>query len=166
VKALDWVIDGIRAHLMKWKALAGQHLNANIITDNVWIGGVNSPELILSEGFNAVVDLREGDTDKYRKFLEDHGVDYLNVKIPDRGHASPEVLSQIVEWIKEKVRRGEKILVHCNLGRGRAALVAAAYLVSKGVKPEEAINIVKKKRQVTFINGRQKRALYEFASVI
>lgn len=166
LKTLDLVIGGIRARLMKRKALAGLHLNANMITEDVWVGGVNSPELIVSEGFDSVVDLREGDTDDYRRFLEDHGIDYLNVKIPDREGASPEVLFKIVNWIKEEVQRGKKILVHCNLGRGRSALIAAAYLVSNGAKPEEAMDMIKKRRRVTFINDRQKQALYEFAGVI
>jgi len=165
LKALDLVIGGIRARLMKRKAQAGLYLNADMITENLWIGGVNPPELIISEGFNAVVDLREEVTDDYRKFLESHGVDYLNVKIPDREGASPEVLSKIVGWIEKKIREGKKILVHCNLGRGRSALIVTAYLVSNGMRPEEAMDIIKKKRRVVFINDQQKKALYEFANV-
>jgi len=164
LKILDLLIGGVIARFMKYRALAGLCLNADLIRDNIWVGGVNPARLILSEGFNTVVDLREEDVSEYRKMLKDHYVDYLNVKIPDKDGASPEVLSQIVKWIHEKVGKGRKILVHCNLGRGRSALVVAAYLVSNGLRPEEAMRIIKKRRRVTFINDRQRKALLEFAN--
>jgi len=160
---LDLLIGWVRARLMRQRALAGLGLNANMVTEKLWIGGLNSPALILSEGFNAVVDLREKDTDDYQMFLKRHGVDYLNVKIPDGKGAPPTILSEIIKWIKEKIRDGKKVLVHCNLGRGRSALVAAAYIVSMGVSPEEAVKIIKSKRSVIFLNDAQKQALYIFA---
>lgn len=166
MRLLDLVIGGIHARLAKLWALIGLHLNADRITDNIWIGGLNSPRVILSEGFNVVMDLREEATDDYRSSLENHGIDYLNVKIPDREGASTKLLSWIIKQIDERVQRGEKILIHCNLGRGRSALVAAAYLVSKNHEPEEAISLIKKKRRVTFLNNQQKQALYEFANAL
>ncbi|RLI13476.1 hypothetical protein DRO35_00125 [Candidatus Bathyarchaeota archaeon] len=157
------LIGAVRARLMKWRALVGLGINANMVMEKLWIGGLNSPALILSEGFNAVVDLREKNTDDYRIFLENHGVDYLNVKIPDGGGASPMILFEIVKWIREKIMGGKKVLVHCNLGRGRSTLVVAAYIVSTGISPEEAVKIIKSKRSVVFLNNEQKQALYVFA---
>ena len=166
MRFLDLVIGGIHARLAKMLALIGLHLNADRVADNLWIGGLNSPRVIFSGGFDVVIDLREEATDDYRRSLENHGIEYLNVKIPDREGASPKLLSWIIKQIDERMRRGEKILIHCNLGRGRSTLVAAAYLVSKNQKPEEAISLIKKKRRVTFLNNRQREALHNFADAI
>jgi len=127
-ETLDLVIGGIKARLLKYMGLAGLLFNANMITNNIWVGGLNSPRTIISEGFNTVIDLREEDAGSYQS--------------------------------------GKKILIHCNLGRGRSILVAAAYLVSKGLKPNEAINKIKSIRSVSFLNTQQREALYEFAKAI
>ncbi len=148
---------------MKLRAVSGSRPNTNEITENVWVGGVNSPELVVSQNFDVVFDLREIDDSKYRNFLKNHDIEYVNVKVPDRYGAAPEVLSQIVGLINEKVGEGRKILVHCNLGRGRSTLVVAAYLVNQGLSTEDAIRKIKEKRNVTYLNERQRRALSDFA---
>lgn len=151
---------------MKWRALFGDYANLNMIFDNVWIGGVNSPERVVERGFDAVLDLREEDDLHYRGFLKERGVEYLNVKVADRHGASPEVLSRIVKWLDEKVSKGEKVLVHCNLGRGRSSLAVAAYLVSRGLSPEDALRKIKGKRSVTYMNSRQTQALLDYYEAV
>jgi diacylglycerol kinase (ATP) len=165
LKLLDLVLGALQARLMQWKALSGTRPNIDQVIGNIWIGGANSPELIVNQGFNAVLDLREEDSQAYRGFLEEHGVDYLNLKIPDRHGISAKDLSKIVEWLEEKDKKGDKVLVHCNLGRGRAALVVAAYMVHEGAKPEEAIKKIKEKRKVAYLNSQQQQALNEFSKV-
>lgn len=163
--ALNLVLGAILARLMKWLAFARLHPNMNRITRNMWIGGANNPRLVISGGFHAVLDLRINDDTKYRKYLEKNGIDYMNVKIPDGYGASPKVLSRIVEWLTSKVRKGEKVLVHCNLGRGRAALAIAAYIVSEGATPDDAMKTLKERRRVTFFNAQQREALQQFSSI-
>jgi len=165
-KTLDLVIGGIKARLLKYMGLAGLLFNANMITNNIWVGGLNSPRTIISEGFDTVIDLREEDAQKYRDILKKHEIEYLNIKIPDGMGAPPNVLFEITKLIMKRVRDGKKILIHCNLGRGRSILIAAAYLVSKGLKPDEAINKVKSIRSVSFLNTQQRETLYEFAKAI
>ncbi|RLI45565.1 hypothetical protein DRO64_02320 [Candidatus Bathyarchaeota archaeon] len=165
-KTLDLVIGGIKARLLKYMGWAGLLFNANMITNNIWVGGLNSPRIIISEGFDTVIDLREEDVRNYQFILEKHGIEYFNLKIPDGMGASPDVLLEVTKLIMKRVKDGKKILIHCNLGRGRSILVAAAYLVSKGLKPNEAINKIKSIRSVSFLNTRQREALYEFARAI
>jgi len=150
---------------LKYMGLAGLLFNANMITNNIWVGGLNSPRTVISEGFDTVIDLEE-DAQKYRAILKKHGIEYFNIKIPDGMGAPPNVLFEITKLIMKRVRDGKKILIHCNLGRGRSILIAAAYLVSKGLKPDEAINKVKSIRSVSFLNTQQREALYEFAKAI
>ena len=166
MKAFDLVVGAILARLLRWMALAHLHPNMNRITRNIWMGGANNPDLIISKEFDTVLDLRKKDNLKYRSKLENCGIRYLNINIPDKHGASSEVLLRIVEWLVERVRREEKVLVHCSLGRGRAALAIAAYLVFKGMVPEEAIKRVKGRRRVTFVNARQIEALQEFSNSI
>jgi len=165
-KTLDLVIGGIKARLLKYMGLAGLLFNANMITNNIWVGGLNSPRTIISEGFNTVIDLREEDASSYQSILKKHGIEYFNVRIPDGMGAPPNVLFEITKIIMKRVKDGKKILIHCNLGRGRSILVAAAYLVSKGLKPDEAIDKIKSLRSVSFLNAQQKGALYEFAKTL
>ena len=161
--SLDLIIGAIKARIHKWSARAGVSLNANQITDKIWMGGLNSPKKMASEGFTAVLDLREEDHPHYRNSLENDGIRYLNIKIKDGEGAPPDVLEGIVEWLEEMKNTGYKTLVHCNLGRGRGALAIAAYLIREGYSVKEAIDLIKKRRNVTYINENQLKALREFS---
>ncbi len=162
----DLVFGGVHARLMKMRAILGSRPNMNKITDHVWVGGLNKPKLIVSQNFSVVLDLRETNDLNYQNFLKNHDVEYLNIKVPDCNGAPPKVLSQIVSLIDEKVNEKRKILVHCNVGRGRSALAVAAYLVSQGLSPEEALKTIKEKRSVTYLNERQMQALTDFADTL
>lgn len=166
MKTFDLLIGAIIARLQRWIALARLHPNMSKITRNIWIGGANSPELITSKGFDAVLDLRARDDDGYRTSLEDCGIVYLNIKISDGHGASPYTLLRIVEWLVDRSNKGEKLLAHCNLGRGRAALATAAYLMYEGKTPEVAIKTIKERRRTTFFNERQREALEKFSEMI
>lgn len=157
------VVGGVQARLMRMQAISSSHLNANEITENIWVGGANSPELVAKQNFSVVFDLREFDDSKYVDVLKSHGIEYINVKILDHYGASPEILSQIVAEISQKVSEGKKILVHCNLGRGRSTLVVAAYLISQGMSPEDAKRKIREKRSVTYMNEKQRKALNDYA---
>lgn len=156
---IDLITGAIRARFKKLLSLIRLRLNANQITDNVWMGGVNPPDLIIKSGFEVVLDLREGDYTDYKSLLERNGIEYLNIKIPDGQGASPETLSRIVDWLKARTSQGKKTLVHCNLGRGRAALATASYLTDKGATIDNAIQKMKKKRSETYLNTTQVETL-------
>lgn len=164
LKTLDLLWGAILARLYKWIALAGLRPNMNRVTRNIWVGGINHPDLIASEGFDAVLDLRTRDAAEYRASLEKSGIEYLNIKIPDDHGAPPDVLLRIVEWIANRTEKEKKILVHCNLGRGRAALATAAHLVHEGATTERGIKTIKEKRRVTFLNAKQNAALDKFSN--
>jgi len=160
------VIGAVKARILKWSAIAGLTSNMNQITDNIWMGGQNNPRKIVSEGFKAVLDLREKDDLQYKKSLEDYGIHYLNIKINDGEGAPPHILKSIAEWLQEKKESGQKTLVHCTLGRGRGALATAAHLIHQGESVEEALNLIKNRRSVTYMNDKQLKALKIFSEQI
>jgi protein-tyrosine phosphatase len=49
--------------------------------------------------------------------------------------------------IRQRLRAGEDVLVHCKGGLGRAGMMAARLLVELGVQPEEAIHRVRRARK-------------------
>lgn len=49
--------------------------------------------------------------------------------------------------IREMLRAGEDVLVHCKGGLGRAGMIAARLLVELGMDPEEAIRSVRRVRK-------------------
>lgn len=63
---------------------------------------------------------------------------YLHLPTVDDEPPTLEQLRQGVAFIAEEVARGGGVYVHCGAGVGRAAAMAAAYLVSTGLTPDEA----------------------------
>ncbi|UCC33594.1 MAG: dual specificity protein phosphatase family protein [Candidatus Bathyarchaeota archaeon] len=163
VEIWDLVIGAILARLYKLLSLLRLHPNMNRVTENIWVGGANHPSFIVENGFDAVVDLRERDDGEYTSYLEKSGVEYLRRPTPDGSGMHPRDLLATVEWIAARAKRGEKVLIHCSLGRGRAALAASSYLVYSGLDPKAALGLVKEKRRVTYLNGHQKEAFGLFA---
>lgn len=58
---------------------------------------------------------------------------------------SPAVLYELAEWVNEKRAIGP-ILVHCQAGLNRSALVAGLALVLGGMTPDDAIALLREKR--------------------
>lgn len=79
-------------------------------------------------------------------------IDRSNISIISHdGYAiSQDILLKIAEWLAYHNKRGEKILAHCNLGRGRAALAIVAYLAYMGVTPRSIERFV---NSFLFIRG-------------
>ena len=63
---------------------------------------------------------------------------YLYLPTIDDRPPSLEHLRAGVHFMVKEIRRGGGVYVHCGAGVGRAPAMAAAYLVSTGLTPEEA----------------------------
>ncbi len=158
----DLVAGAVLARLYKNLSLLRLRPNMNQMTDHLWIGGRNHPHFVVHNGFDAVVDLRQNVDHKYCSFLQESGISCLRKPTPDGSGMSPRDLLDTAEWIDKKVRVGGKVLIHCDLGRGRAALVASSYLVYSGLDVEAALMFVKRARSITHLNSRQEAALQAF----
>ena len=124
-------------------------------------------KLMKEFGIGAVLNLLTEEEKALRD--EDYlaaGFDYLNIPIEDMAAPTPEQLFEAVKWIDDRIKEGKKVLVHCYAGLGRTGTVIAAYLIYKGMEPDEAINFVREKRPGSIQTIQQELSLYIFKKIL
>ena len=138
-------------------------LEYNYITDGIYIGTnqccrTHFDEVLQKEGITADISLEDTAVDS------PFGVDFY-IWMPVVNHRPPkeDQFEFGVEALKRLVGMGKKIYVHCQNGHGRAPTLVSAYLVDKGMKPEEAEAFVKSKRPSIHLDDTQKDALKKFS---
>jgi hypothetical protein len=72
---------------------------------------------------------------------------------------APTQLAQGVRFIAGQLAAGRKVYIHCHAGVGRAPTLAAAYLVSTGLTPNDAIAVVRAARPWIRMNSKQRAAV-------
>jgi protein-tyrosine phosphatase len=97
-------------------------------------------------GISAVVDLREEDRDD-EELLQAAGIELLHLPTVDMEPASARMLDEGVHWVAERVAAGGKVLIHCQHGIGRSALLALCVLVDQGWSPLDALAHAKDRRR-------------------
>ncbi|KIG14973.1 Protein-tyrosine phosphatase-related protein [Enhygromyxa salina] len=80
--------------------------------------------------------------DAYR----DSGLATLHMPLLDQKGASADKLREAAAWVQVRVAAGQSVLVHCVGGLGRSGMVAAAWLRSRGVSADDALQIVRAAR--------------------
>jgi protein-tyrosine phosphatase len=74
-----------------------------------------------------------------RELCEKAGLEFVQFPIPDRGVPnSKEDLAPLVETLVRQLQKGRGVAIHCRIGVGRSALVAACVLVALG-RPIESV---------------------------
>jgi predicted protein tyrosine phosphatase len=68
---------------------------------------------------------------------------YMHLKVLDNTPPTLEMLQAGVDFITQEVSNGGKVYIHCAAGVGRAPTMGAAYLISKGMMPDDAINHIR-----------------------
>lgn len=116
------------------------------ITPQLFVGGQYSKrglEQLRVRGFTSLVNLREEFDDA------EAGISlgrYLYLPTIDDDAPTLEDLREGVEFLQDEIARGGKVYVHCMLGVGRSVTLIAAYLVSLGMTPEAAWELLRRKR--------------------
>jgi protein-tyrosine phosphatase len=76
---------------------------------------------------------------------------YLHLPTVDDDAPSREHLIRGVEFIEDAVKSGHKVYIHCGAGVGRAPTMAAAYLISKGIPLNQALQRIQAVRPFIYL---------------
>ncbi|MGQ7792764.1 protein-tyrosine phosphatase family protein [Faunimonas sp. B44] len=139
--------------------------NLSWITDTIAVGGrfpeSEVPRLAAVLRIGCVVDLREECCDD-RTLLEAHGIEFLHLPTLDLQAVSQPMLDRGVDCVTARVRRNRRVLIHCEHGIGRSALLALCVLVENGLAPIEALARAKDRRAVVSPSPAQYEAWAEW----
>ena len=102
-------------------------------------------ELGASHGIGAVIDLREEDCDD-ASVLAEHGIAFLHLPTPDMMPADQQMLDRGVAFARGHMDGGRRVLIHCQHGIGRSAMLALCVLVDLGEEPLGALALAKNRR--------------------
>jgi hypothetical protein len=114
-------------------------------------------------GIRRIVDLRAEDKDEI-EILGRCQIALLHLPTPDMYPPSQERLWEGVQWVREGLSRGEKVLIHCEHGIGRSVLLACCVLVSLGHTPVGALEIAKRARWKASPSPEQLHALLRWSA--
>lgn len=116
-----------------------------------------------ARGFTAVVDCREEACDD-AQLLADADIRFMHLPIRDQHAPSIELLAQGVEWVADHIGRVDRaqVLVHCQEGIGRSALVVACVLIGQGYSAARALDMVRTARPQVALTARQLQILVKF----
>ncbi|HEX8568312.1 MAG TPA: dual specificity protein phosphatase family protein [Caulobacteraceae bacterium] len=131
--------------------MSADALNLSWITPELAVGGsfpaAHAEHLARTLGVSAVVDLRAEACDD-EAVLRRHGLTLLHLPTEDHCAVSPEMLADGAAFVRARLDAGEKVLVHCEHGIGRSALLALCVLVDRGADPLEALRLAKDRREL------------------
>lgn len=123
--------------------------NLDWITPELAVGGSFPSEqaehLARALGLGAVVDLRSEACDD-ETVLARHGLLFLHLPTDDLNAVSRPMLDEGVRFTAAQLDAGRRVLIHCEHGIGRSALLALCVLVHRGLTPLEALELAKSRR--------------------
>jgi protein tyrosine phosphatase (PTP) superfamily phosphohydrolase (DUF442 family) len=108
------------------------------ITSQLHVGGQHRRrgwKRLEARGITAVVNMRHEVDDRARGIAPPR---YLYLPTVDDQAPTLDQLREGVAFIEREIAEGGGVYIHCGAGVGRAATMAAAYLVHSGLTPEEA----------------------------
>jgi len=107
------------------------------------------PQALYKSGVRGVVNMcaeYQGPKDEYAKL----GIKQLRLPTVDHFEPTVECMREAVKFIADHKARGEKVLVHCKAGHGRAASIALCWLGHENPTktPQELNSLMCSKRKV------------------
>ena len=112
-------------------------------------------------GVDVLVSLTENPV--RREWVNEAGLMVVNVPVPDMEPPTDRQLDHLLDTIRRANASRMGVAVHCGAGLGRTGTVLAAYFVSKGLRPEAAIDKVRDLRPGSVETADQERAIEAFA---
>jgi Dual specificity phosphatase, catalytic domain len=124
-------------------------LDLSWVTPQLAVGGrfpmERAGELLHDLGIARVVDVR-GECCDDEAVLRRNGLLLLSLPTEDRCTISQEMLDDGVAWVRQQLRAGHRVLIHCEYGIGRSALLALCVLADCGVPALPALVALKQAR--------------------
>ncbi len=119
------------------------------LTPALAIGGCFAPEiaelLAREHRISGVVDLRAEACDD-EPVLRRHAIELLHLPTEDHCAVAPRMLHAGVAFAARHLDAGSRVLIHCQHGIGRSALLALCVLVDRGHAPLAALELAKTRR--------------------
>jgi len=134
-----------------YRAIVGlPQLKRSQITGELFLGGqygIRAATTMKKLGITGIINMRMSNL--YEEEIK-KSFSVLNLNTLDTKAPTLEKLLNGITFIKKELEDGGKVYIHCAYGEGRGPTMAIAYLMSIGMKYENAFNHVKKIR--TFID--------------
>jgi hypothetical protein len=123
--------------------------NLSWIAPDLAVGGSfpagRAARLAAEHGVGAVIDVRAEDCDDPEE-LAACGLRFLHLPTEDMVGVSQPMLDRGVAFAADTRGEGLRLLIHCEHGIGRSALLALCVLVDRGLAPIEALSLAKDAR--------------------
>lgn len=88
------------------------------------------------------------------------GISYLHIPTEDLSAPEIEKIDKAVEFIAERIKNNEPVMVHCAAGIGRTGTILASYLVKyQNMSAKEAIDRVRQERPGSIQSDSQELAV-------
>jgi len=143
-------------------------LNMSWITTHLAVGGRIRPEdikAVAKAGITHVVDTRSEHCDDAEALAREH-IELLYLPTGDTRPFTIEQMMQGSQWVQKHMMQGGRVLIHCEHGVGRSALLTCAVLVYDGMHAQDALQLVQQKLWQAAPNHSQVRRLREFESAV
>jgi len=133
------------------------------ITDAIFVGTngccrMHFDEMLAREGVTYDISLEEDRLDA------PFGVTaYVWIPVRDKTPPSPEQFAFGVAVLRQILRSGRRVYVHCRNGHGRAPTLVAAYLIGEGQSAADALAVLKTRRPTVHVEPAQQAALEDIA---
>ena len=112
-------------------------------------------------GIDILISLTESPV--RRDWVNEAGMIVVNVPVPDMEPPTDRQLDHLLETIRKANASRMGVAVHCEAGLGRTGTVLAAYLVTNGLSPKDAVAKVRDLRPGSVETADQERAIEAFA---
>jgi protein-tyrosine phosphatase len=95
--------------------------------------------------------------EKYAEF----GIDVKRLPIKDQMASSNEEMKDLLDWIKTKMDKNEKVMIHCVGGLGRSGMVAASLIKSLGKDAHGSIADLRQSRSPRAVESKDQEEFVE-----